>query len=113
MTKDDGARKSKPLRLLVAVGVLGLAGLFYLFCGVYSIQPIGAVPEGSTLVIWRGDGEPFFNSPDAMCLDRVGSVSLLCRGMAMANGPRDRIVLRLPYQRWAYRLSTGGLEFDR
>lgn len=97
--------------LLVALAALGV--LFYWFCGLYSIQPIGALPEGKTLIVWREGDEPFFNSPDSTCLRRVGHVSLMCRAMAMGEGPRDRIVLRLPYQSWAYSLSTDGQEFDR
>lgn len=90
-----------------------LAVLFYLFCGLYTIQPIGALPEGKTLIVWREGDEPFFNSPDAMCLRRVGYVSLMCRGIAMGAGPIDRIIVRLPYQSWAYAMSTDGQKFDR
>ena len=94
--------------LLIAVGVA-----FRLLCGFYSIQPIGALPEGLTALVWRGEGEPFFNSPDAQCLRRLGYVSLLCRGMAVRDAPTDRIFLRLPYMPWAYRQSTDGKDFDR
>tara|TARA_R110002033_G_scaffold15074_1_gene43223 strand:+ start:2119 stop:2352 length:234 start_codon:yes stop_codon:yes gene_type:complete len=77
------------------------------------VQPIGALPEGSTAIVWRESGEPFFNSADALCLERTGGVSLLCRGMAMGQAPIDRIILRLPYMGFAYSMSTGGKEFDR
>ena len=97
--------------VLIVLSVLG--GLFYLFCGLYTIQPIGALPEGKTLIVWREGDEPFFNSPDSMCLRRVGHVSLMCRAMAMGEGPKDRIILRMPYQSWAYSQSTDGQEFDR
>lgn len=96
------------------MGVLVLFGVwFYAKLGFYSIQPIGAIPDGATAIVWRGEGEPFFNSADGQCLERVGSVSLMCRGVAMGQAPTDRIVMRLPYQRWAYLQSTGGREFDR
>lgn len=96
------------------LGVLVLlCCLFYYFCGLYTIQPIGALPEGGTAIVWRESDEPFFNSPDGTCLRRIGGVSLMCRGMAMADAPIDRIVMRLPYQEWAYSLSTDGQEFDR
>ena len=98
-------------RWLVGTGVLLV--LFYTFCGFYTVQPIGVIPEGATAIVWRGNGEPFFNSPDALCLERTGGVSLMCRGMAMAEAPTDRIILRLPYLGFAYTLSTGGKEFDR
>jgi hypothetical protein len=93
--------------------VSAFAVAFYILCGFYTVQPIGALPEGSTAIVWRATGEPFFNSPDALCLERMGGVSLLCRGMAMAQAPTDRIILRLPYQGWAYSASTGGQNFDR
>ncbi len=87
--------------------------MFRVFCGLYTIQPIGALPEGRTIVVWRAEGEPFFNSPDALCLERMEGVSLLCRMAALGQAPTDRIIVRLPYMHWAYAASTGGREFDR
>jgi hypothetical protein len=95
------------------IGIMVFAVAFYLFCGFYTVQPIGALPEGGTAIVWRAGDEPFFNSPDALCLERMGAVSLLCRGMAMTQAPTDRIILRLPYQDWAYSASTGGQSFNR
>ena len=95
------------------IGVAVFTVAFYLFCGFYTVQPIGALPEGGTAIVWRAAGEPFFNSPDALCLERMDGVSLMCRAMAMGQAPIDRIVLRLPYQEWAYRASTGGQTFGR
>jgi hypothetical protein len=99
--------------LILTGGILALGIGFYSLCGFYSIQPIGAIPDGATAIVWRNSGEPFFNSADALCLERMGGVSLLCRGMAMSQAPKDRIILRLPYQSWAYTASVGGKEFDR
>lgn len=98
---------------IIAAVMAACAVIFYAFCGFYTVQPIGALPDGATAVVWRNSGEPFFNSPDALCLERMDGVSLLCRGMAMAQAPTDRIILRLPYQEWAYTASTGGQKFDR
>src|SRR5687768_1618567 len=101
-------------RALLAVAAAAATSiLFYVLCGFYTIQPIGAVPTGATAIVWRASGEPFFNSADGLCLERMGGVSLLCRGMAMAQAPTDRIIVRLPYQRWAYLASTDGQEFGR
>lgn len=111
MENQKPEKGKRPVWVLVAVGVIGL--LFYVFFGFYTVQPIGALPEGGTAIVWRDSGEPFFNSPDALCLERTGGVSLMCRGMAMGQAPVDRIVLRLPYQNWAYTASTDGQEFDR
>ncbi len=110
------ATSAPPARRRIPWALAGsaLAALsFWLFCGFYTIQPIGALPEGGTVIVWRDSDEPFFNSADALCLERMGGVSLLCRGLAMSQGPTDRIIVRLPYQGWAYSLSTGGRSFDR
>ncbi len=95
------------------IGTAGFTGLFYAFCGFYTVQPIGALPEGATAIVWRNSGEPFFNSADALCLERTGGVSLMCRAMAMGQAPTDRIIIRLPYLHFAYTISTGGKEFER
>lgn len=100
------------LRKYWPLGSVVVVVLFYTFCGIYSVQPIGALPEGSTTVVWMASGEPFFNSPDSMCIKRMAGVSLMCRMGAMMAAPIDRIILRLPYQRWAYLASTDGQEFE-
>lgn len=105
-----GKKNGKVVGFGVAVA---LCAAFYVFCGFYSVQPLGVMPEGVTTIVWRKSGEPFFNSPDALCLERLGGVSLMCRGMAMSQAPTDRIIVRLPYQEWAYSRSTGGAQFDR
>jgi hypothetical protein len=93
--------------------ILAFCGVFYAKCGFYSLQPIGAAPEGGTALVWRDADEPFFNSADALCIARTGGVSLLCRGLAMSQAPIDRIIVRLPYMEWAYLQSSNGSRFDR
>jgi hypothetical protein len=111
--EESSTMQPKRTKLWALGGVAAFALFFYFFCGFYTIQPIGALPEGKTAIVWRNSGEPFFNSPDALCLERLGGLSLMCRGMAMAQAPTDRIIIRLPYQGWAYSASTGGQKFDR
>lgn len=84
--------------------------------GVFTVQPIGALPEGITIVYHSRNPEmPFFSSPDGLCLKISGEVSLLCRAGALSavEGLVDRIILRLPYSHWAYLRSTGGIEFEK
>jgi hypothetical protein len=84
--------------------------------GIFTVQPIGAIPEGVTFIYHSRNPEmPFFGSPDGLCLEMQGSVSLLCRATAMSavNELTDRIIVKLPYMHWAYLISTGGLEFDQ
>lgn len=100
-------------RLVVLAVVVGLLLAVISRLGFYAVQPIGALPEGVTMIVWRASDEPFFNSPDAFCLRVQGGVSLLCRGLALGQAPTDRIILRLPYMEWAYLRSTGGRIFER
>lgn len=97
-------------KLPVILGtLLLLMAVSYLNMGLYSIPPIGAVPEGATFLLWRAGDQPFFDSPDGACLRRMGGVSLLCRGLAMSQ--RDiagNRLMRLPYFDSAYLWSTGG-----
>jgi hypothetical protein len=100
--------------LLVPVILLSVAWLI-VSPGVLTIQPIGAMPEGATVIYYaRGPGLPLFASPDGMCLQLKGGVSLWCRATAIAGfAPlTERIFIRLPYIHAAYLLSTGGKEFD-
>ena len=78
------------------------------------VQPIGALPEGRTLVISRLKGTKFIDSADAMCERIQGGVSLLCRGMVLGQVTQNAtIYLRLPYSATLYSISTGGNEYDR
>lgn len=104
---------SKTRRWLFLILFLLIVLVIYFKVGFYTIQPIGAVPDGVTLIVWRHSGEPFFNSADATSLGVTGSVSLFSRGMALGQAPTDRIILRLPYWEFAYTRSTGGMKFDK
>lgn len=104
--------------LYVVVGILVVIVLAWLLIrpGVFVIQPIGAIPEGVTLIYRsRGSEMPFFSSPDGLCLQIQGGVSLLCRMAALSAVEEitDRVIVRLPYNHWVYLRSTGGLEFDQ
>jgi hypothetical protein len=81
---------------------------------LFVIPPIGALPEGKTIVITRLNKTEFIDSPDAMCERIQGGVSLLCRGMAMGAVVNNSTILaRLPYSSWLYSVSTGGKSYDR
>ena len=81
---------------------------------LFVVQPIGAVPEGRTLLINRLQGGSFIDSADAMCERIQGGVSLLCRGMVIGQvGKNATVYLRLPYFETLYQISTGGKNYDR
>ena len=113
--KPNKKRSSRYIPILTSLVVIIFAGWFLVRPGVFTIQPIGAVPEGVTFIYHsRGPDIPFFASPDGLCLKMQGSVSLFCRSAALSGSAElaDRIIIRLPYNHWAYLQSTGGMEFD-
>lgn len=105
----------------VVLAILLLAATFAvavtLFLGVFVIQPIGAVPDGATIVYWRhGLNLPFVASADGILEESGAGVSLLGRGVVLgklAEPITDREMLRLPYSHTFYLWSTGGKEYGR
>lgn len=86
----------------------------YFSLTVFVIQPIGAVPEGRTLVTSRVGKMKFLDSADAICEREMGGVSLLCRGMMMGRFLEETTVyLRLPYSETLYLWSTGGRQYGQ
>ena len=113
--KPNKKRSSRHIPILIALVVILFAGWFLVHPGIFSIQPIGSLPEGVTYIYYsRGPEIPFFASPDGLCLKMEGSVSLFCRSAAVSGSSElaDRTIIRLPYIHWAYLRSTGGMEFD-
>lgn len=97
---------------LVIVAVLAVT--IYTQITIFVVPPIGALPEGKTVIITRLNKTEFIDSPDGMCERIQGGVSLLCRGIIMAAViEKSTILLRLPYSSWLYSISTGGKEYDR
>lgn len=80
---------------------------------LFVIQPIGAVPEGKTLVIPRVGEMNFIESADAICERKTGGVSILCRSMALAQIAKSKIYMRLPYSETLYLLSTDGKNYSK
>jgi hypothetical protein len=108
--------KPKKLRRIIFVFLVLLAAgaLASTQVTVFVIQPVGAIPEGRTLLISRLNRSQFIDSADAMCERIQGGVSLLCRGMVLGQvGKNATVYLRLPYSETLYLLSTGGKTYDR
>jgi hypothetical protein len=81
---------------------------------IFVFQPIGAIPEGRTIIMLRTGKLRFIDSADAVCEREMGGVSLLCRGTIMGSvAGSDRILARLPYSEALYSLSTDGKHYDR
>ena len=100
--------------MIALLAVALLAVLISSQVTVFVVQPIGAAPEGRTVVMSRQANTKFIDSADAICLRIQDGVSLLCRAMVLGGVLEGATVyLRLPYSRTLYRISTGGAEFDR
>jgi hypothetical protein len=107
----------KRLLLIAALAAalsLLVALLFYTQFTVFVVQPIGAIPEGKTLILKRTTRLHFIDSADAVCKRETGSVNLLCRGVVLAAvAKNDMVVGRLPCSETLYLVSTGGVKYDR
>ena len=100
--------------VLILITMAVVVVVTYTQLSVFVVPPIGAVPEGRTLIISRLDNSQFIDSPDAMCERFQGAVNLFCRGMVLgAVGKNATIYLRLPYSSLLYQISTGGQVYDR
>lgn len=104
--------KQKKIVALVVLVVTFI--VIYTQITLFVIPPIGALPEGKTIIITRLNKTEFIDSPDAMCERIQGGVSLLCRGMVMGAVVKNSTILaRLPYSSWLYSISTDGKNYDR
>lgn len=103
------------MKKLLITGLIALAALaIYTQITIFVVPPIGAVPEGRTVIMLRLNKTNFVDSADAICERIQGSVSLLCRGMTMAGVVKNtKILARLPYSEWLYLISTDGKTYDR
>ena len=106
--------KTRKFVLIFTVAFL----LFFRFAfGLYVVQPIGAIPEGATIVYWRlGTNMDFVESADGLVLKTGAGLSLLTRGLALSTSASvvvDRKVLKLPYSSFLYGLTTNGRFYDR
>ncbi|MFK5912988.1 MAG: hypothetical protein QM484_01325 [Woeseiaceae bacterium] len=99
-------------KILFAISLSLILIVFLSQITFFVIQPIGAVPEGKTLVLLRLNKTNFIDSADAMCDREMGKVSLLCRGMMMAAVVnKGTILVRLPYSEYLYNISTNGKSY--
>lgn len=87
---------------------------------LFVVQPIGAIPEGTTVWMFKPDRLfveqpiPFICSADGMLLDTVGYVNLIGRIMMMSRimNSSDKIY-NFPYSETLFLISTDVVELDR
>lgn len=98
---------------LVVVFVIMTVVIFYTQITIFVVPPIGAVPEGKTIIVSRLKNTQFIDSADAICERIQGSVNLLCRGaMLGAIAEKSTVYARLPYSEWLYLFSTSGKSYE-
>lgn len=102
----------KIISVLVVI-IIALSIFVYSSITFLAVQPIGALPEGATFVIWKKGKMSTFESPDGLCIKVTGELSLMCRIMMLRTTTKEGSVLfKLPYIKSIYLESTGGKEFD-
>jgi len=104
----------KNKKLWISLFIIIIA--FRLLFGIFIIQPIGAIPDGATIVYFRaGLNLPFVASADGLLEESGAGVSLLGRGLMIAKISElleDRKVMTLPYSNSLYLWSTDGKEYS-
>lgn len=101
-------------KLIILISTVIILIVTYSQITLFVVQPIGAIPTGKTLVILRLNKTNFIDSADAMCVRETGSLNLLCRGMMMsAVINKSKILMKLPYSKFLYEISTGGKEYTK
>lgn len=106
--------KSRKIAIWITLLTVMIGAIAYTQLTLFVIPPIGALPDGKTVVILRLNKTNFIDSPDALCERIQGGVSLLCRG-AMLSGvlEKSKILMRLPYSEYLYLVSTNGTTYRR
>ena len=95
-----------------AISLVILIVAVYTQITFFVVPPIGAVPEGRTVVIIRHHKTEFIDSPDAVCERIQGGVNLLCRGLTLGGILNNSTILfKLPYSETLYSISTGGKSY--
>ena len=103
----------KKLFLTLTVLLIICGAFAYSKLTIFVIQPIGAIPEGKTILIERTGKLNFIDSADAICERIQGGVSLLCRGAILGQIAKNKMYLRLPYSETLYLMSTGGKTYGK
>jgi hypothetical protein len=111
-TLNAGGLTMWKLTILAAVGTIVVFSALNLT--IFVVAPIGALPEGRTVILWRNSKAlSFIDSADAVCDRTSGGVSLLCRGLTLAAVIKaNPVLLRLPYSDTLYSISTNGKRWE-
>lgn len=99
---------------VILLSVVAATVFTYTQLTIFVIQPLGALPEGRTLILWRLTKTKFIDSADSVCKREMGGVNLFCRAAVLdAVAKANSIILRLPYSNTLYLASTGGSRYSK
>ena len=97
-------RYKKTILVLIIVFFFAL----YTQITIFVIQPLDALPKGVIVIMLKKGNLEFIDSADAVCQRIQGKVTLICRGLIIAEIAKNSTVLfRLPYSKFIYQISTG------
>ncbi len=87
--------------------------LIYTQVTFFVVHPMGAVPEGGTLLILRMEKLRFIDSAEGVCEREPNGVSLICLADVFGTVARkSTVIARLPYSETLYRISADGRKYD-
>lgn len=96
----------------VIIVLLLLSALFWSFCGIFIIAPIGILPEGRTIIFYRiGSGLPFLSSVESLQREAGRSQSLLGKAIIFVEISEpiiEREILTTRYSEWLYKMTLNG-----
>ncbi|NLT50358.1 MAG: hypothetical protein GXX85_05510 [Ignavibacteria bacterium] len=97
----ENKKKQNASTIRIIIYILIFSVLIFFTTGIFVVQPIGALPEGATIVYWRfGTSMPYITSADGMLSKSGAGVSLLGRGIALGSllgNIKDKQIISLPY----------------
>jgi hypothetical protein len=103
------------LKILLPFIILGL--LFRFFCGIFIIHPMGAIPEGTSIVYLRTElNLPFIASADGILAKSGKGVSLFGRAILigkLAEPIKEKEIFRFGYSETLYLWSTNGKTYEK
>nr|WP_278555987.1 hypothetical protein [Brucella anthropi] len=94
--------------LVICLSWIGVAVFAAYLAGVrvIVIQPLNALPDGGTAVVWGVKGYRLIDSADAKCVRDEGAVDLFCRISVLKDVAESGTVLfRLPYSKMLFKLT--------
>jgi len=104
-------------KIIFPLLLLTIIIISYFSIGILVIQPLGALPNGATIVYFRYNTNlNFIESPDSIVLNKGMRLSILTRAIALSKlAPiitEEKIAI-LPYFEFLYLLSTNNQKFDK